>query len=362
MNNMRRWGSKSSIGIMLIVTAMLIVSVFGITSNILSAKAASSDLTQAAATLNHAPAGTAGLLWSQTNNILVVTVTAVGLAPGSTHPNAIHNGISGGCSSPIHGDVIYGLNAIIADSSGNGMSTTTIQNVPMGIPAQGWYIDIHNGPQLADKEQQERIACANIINPKALISAPLSINLSNPPTTNKTNENPPATNGITTTDPSPSPASPSITNNQMVNVILGTSADDNQSVIGGEAKLSINSQKSSLTVKIFLFGLAPNSTHMAHIHKGSCEAQGPIIHTLKAINADSVGFGTTTTTIPKVSSIPDTGWYVNIHRGSTADSLSMQTGLDPIACGNISESGTSITTRTPSSVVASPTTFIEGKI
>lgn len=368
MNNMRRSESKRSIGVVLILTAMLIVSVCSITSNLFPAKAAPSNLRQAAAILNHAPAGTAGLLWSQTNNTLVVTVTVIGLVPGSTHPDAIHNGTNGGCGSPTHGDVIYGLNAVIADGSGNGMSTTTIQNVPMGIPAQGWYIDIHNGPQLADNGQQERIACANITNPKALISAPPSTNLSNPPTTNKTNEKP-TTNGTITTDgpSSPSPSiipsiTSSITNNQVVNVTLGNAADNNQSITGGEAKLSINRsnpQQPSLVVKIFIFGLTPNSTHIAHIHQGSCKVQGPIIHTLNAVNADSVGFGTATTTIANVSSIPDTSWYVNIHQGSTTNSMSTQTDLDLIACGNISQSGISIATSTPLPVVPSPTTFIE---
>lgn len=369
MSSMKRSASKRSIGVVLIVTAMLLVSVFGITSNLLSAKAASSKLTQAAAILNHAPAGTAGLLWSQTNNTLVVKVTVVGLVPNSTHPDAIHSGINGGCSNPIHGDVIYGLNSIIADSSGNGTSTTTIPNVLMGIPAQGWYIDIHNGPQLADAEQQERIACANITNSKALISAPLSTNPSNPPTTNKTNENVSTTNGTITTDGSapvpPSSILPSvtslITNNQVVNVTLGNAADTNQSITGGEAKLAINHsnrRNASLVVKLYIFGLAPNSTHIAHIHQGSCEAQGPIIFTLKTIHADSVGFGTTTTTLANVSSIPDTGWYVNIHRGSTTNSLSTQTGLDSIACGNVSQSGTSLIISTPT-IVVSPTTFIE---
>jgi hypothetical protein len=147
----------------------------------------------------------------------------------------------------------------------------------------------------------------------------------------------------------------------VVTVTLGNAADNNQSITGGEAKLSINrnnGQQSSLVVRIFIFGLAPNSTHVAHIHQGSCKDQGPIIHTLNAIHADSVGFGTTTTTIANVSSIPDTGWYVNIHQGSTTNSMSTQADLDLIACGNVSQSGT-IATSASLPVVASPTTFIE---
>lgn len=33
-----------------------------------------------------------------------------------------------------------------------------------------------------------------------------------------------------------------------------------------------------------------------------------------------------------VSSIPTSGWYVNVHRGTM---LATQTGFDPISCGNV---------------------------
>jgi len=175
MSSMTRWTSTRSIGVGLILAAMLLVTIYGFTDNLLSAQATSFATPRSFGVLNHAPTGTAALLWSQTSHTLVVTVVASGLAPNSTHPDAIHNGSGGGCTSTTHGDVVYGLNPVNADSSGKGTSVTTIPNVQQGIPGQGWYIDVHNGPQLADNGQQERIACANIINPNALVPAPSPI-------------------------------------------------------------------------------------------------------------------------------------------------------------------------------------------
>ena len=372
MNRIARWTSRRSIGVGLILAAMLIVSSYGITDKLLfAAQAAASKTSRTFGVLNHAPAGTAALLWSQTSHTLVVTLIASGLAPKSTHPAAIHNGSGSGCANPTHGDVIYGLNPVNADASGKGTSITTIPNVQQGIPGQGWYIDMHNGPQLADTSQQDRIACANIINPNALIPAPQSTPSSTSPSTVNAsigNADPGSKDKET---PPPAPSSPPVmTNNQVVNVALGGSADENQSVSVGAAELSIgrNNGQNSLTVKVFLYRLAPKSTHIAHIHSGSCESQGSVVYPLNAIQADSVGFGTSTTVINNVSSIPDTGWYVNVHSASSTDDLSSQTGFDPIACVDISSSNS---TKTPDNIPSSsapaptptppptPTPFIE---
>ena len=98
----------------------------------------------------------------------------------------------------------------------------------------------------------------------------------------------------------------------------------------GMAQLSLSG--TTLTVKLTLSGLEPNSAHAAHIHTGSCESQGAVVYPLMPVMADASGNATVMTTINNVSSIPGSGWYVNVHH-STA--LSTQTGFDPIACGNV---------------------------
>ncbi|HEY6408400.1 MAG TPA: hypothetical protein VIY29_13110 [Ktedonobacteraceae bacterium] len=48
--------------------------------------------------------------------------------------------------------------------------------------------------------------------------------------------------------------------------------------------------------------------------------------------ANASGIGSSTTTLTNVSSIPEGGWYVNVHL--TMD-MTTQFGNDPIACGNV---------------------------
>jgi hypothetical protein len=163
--------------------------------------------------------------------------------------------------------------------------------VKNGIPASGWYINVHNGPGLSPDSQFAPIACANITR-----------------------------------------AATSTKSNQSVHVTLDSTTSANESA-SGTAQLSIAGN--TLTVKLALNGLQPNSTHIAHIHKGSCEAQGAVLYSLNPVVADASGKGTSTTVIPNVSSLPVSGWYINVHQAATKNDLGTQTGFDPIACGNV---------------------------
>jgi hypothetical protein len=352
MSSITRRMSPRSVGVGLTLAATLIVTIYGFTS----AQATGPNASQAVGVLTHAPRGTAALLWSQTSQTLVVTVVLSGLTPNSIHPDAIHNGVGGGCTSSIHGAVAHGLNPVNADSAGNGTSVTTISDVSQGIPGAGWYIDVHNGPYLADSTQQERIACADIINPNALIPEPTATSNSSI-VTDETTNNESLTHGII----SDQSVSNNPTTDQVVDVTFGGSADDDQSIAVGAVELSIthHHHEDRLTVKIFVYPLTPGSTHVAHIHSGSCESQGPVLYPLSSVQVNSVGFGTSTTEVDGVSSIPSTGWYVNVHRASPQDSLASQTNFDPIACVDISTSDSiSLPSPTPTPIIT-PAPFIE---
>jgi hypothetical protein len=364
MHSMTRWVTKKSIGILMILVAVLSVTVFGFSSNFLPANAHSLDANKQTFELFHTPRGTAGLLWSQLNSTLIVTVSLSGLAPNSTHPDAIH---IGNCNSRTHGPVVLGLNPVNTDSAGRGSSVTAYSNVLQGIPAQGWYIDVHNGPQLANGLQQERIACANITNPRSLIKAPQSPNpKSSTKMTNKHLLNEKSTSKLLASQNFSvlSDHDPSGTRSQIVNVALSGSADDNQSVIAGEVLIFQynNNGQSGLGVLISVYPLVPNTTHIAHLHNGSCENQGSVAEQLNPVEVDARRFGSSLTFLPGVSSIPSSGWYVNIHLASTADQLGDQTGFDPIACGNLASVLTNTLSPTPlgnSSVPSGSTPFIE---
>lgn len=105
-------------------------------------------------------AGSALLTWNPVTQSLTVSLNIVGLPPNTTHPAHIH---VGNCS--MMGNIIYPLQNVVADKNGQYTGTTIIQNIKNGIPASGWYVNIHHGPGLATATQMAPIACGNIVNP-----------------------------------------------------------------------------------------------------------------------------------------------------------------------------------------------------
>ncbi len=250
-----------------------------------TANPASAVLTAGTATLVHVPTGSVTLNWDATSKALTVKVTLTGLAPNSMHPEHIH---TGSCAK--QGAVLYPLSTLKVDASGAASATTTVPNIAKGIPASGWYVNVHNGPGLSPDAQFLPIVCGDIANSNASTSSAQTVQISL---------------------------------NSAPTVSAGQSAM-------GKAQLTLNG--STLTVKVTVSGLVPNSSHANHIHLGTCTKQGSVLYPLTNLTADANGNATATTTIQNVKSIPSSGWYVNVHN-STA--LTTQTGFDPIACGNV---------------------------
>ena len=71
----------------------------------------------------------------------------------------------------------------------------------------------------------------------------------------------------------------------------------------------------SFTVTIKLTGFPPNSSHISHVHAGSCKQPGAIAYALTQVIADASGAATATTTVPSAYVVPASGWYVNVHHG-----------------------------------------------
>jgi Cu/Zn superoxide dismutase len=275
-----------------VVAALLLVGCGGSSSGPASSPTAASTststsattTTNASATLKHQPQGMATISWDPASKGLTVKISLTGLAPSSTHPAHIH---SGSCAN--QGAVVYPLQNVVADAHGVGTSTTTIKSVPNLLPS-GWYLNIHNGPNLTPSDQFLPIACSDLTFSNISTTSSLSVQVP-------------------------------------LNAAPGSSEDQSAS---GMAQMTLSG--GTLTVKLTLSGLAPNSKHAAHIHSGSCESQGAVVYPLPTVVADASGNASATDTIPNVSSIPSSGWYVNIHHSTD---LSTQTGFDPIACGNV---------------------------
>jgi Cu/Zn superoxide dismutase len=107
-------------------------------------------------------------------------------------------------------------------------------------------------------------------------------------------------------------------------------AAQNGSSVTGTAEVVKGAGSFTLTVK--LTGLAPNSSHVSHIHDGRCAAPGGVAYALQQTIADGSGAATAVTVIPTGYSIPTAGWYVNIHHGPD---FSAPPNAPSVACGDM---------------------------
>ncbi len=267
-----------------IVSVLLLSACNTASTPVASTQPALKNLTlNAGAVLQHSPAGSAQLAWDPTKHALTVNITLLGLAPNSKHPAYIH---SGTCAKM--GNAVYPLQDIMANEEGIGTSVSTINSVTEGIPETGWSIHVHNGPAMASDQQSMVISCGNIVNP-------------NPKTT--------------------------ITQNLHIPLATTTAPDQ---AAHGSAQLKL--AHGTLTVMLSLEGLEPHTAHAADVYNGGCGNQGKLLYTLKPIIADKTGKGSATTIISDVTSVPDAGWYVNVHQTTN---LTTQTSSDPILCGDV---------------------------
>ncbi len=267
----------------LLTLLLLIVGVVGTSALAHGATAAGTSApmhtaTMGRASLQHTPTGTVNL--HADRHVLTVTITLIGLAPNSTHPAHIHVGNS--CAS--NGAILYPLNNVVADAKGQASVTTFVHISKPGIPAMGWYVNVHNGPTLATPHQANAIACGVISN---------TYNASD------------------------------------VLTFLGPTSSPNQHA-AGYTNLYIKNGR--LVVHIIVTGLAPYSKHAAHIHAGNCFYTRQVLFDLSPLVANAQGVASKTESFNHVTSIPASGWVVNVHFSTD---LSTQTGYDPILCGNV---------------------------
>ncbi len=88
-----------------------------------------------------------------------------------------------------------------------------------------------------------------------------------------------------------------------------------QNASGASGTGHIEKASGSFTITIKVTGLAPGSSHISHIHAGTCTQPGGIAYALSQVIADSSGVATATTIVPADYSVPASGWYVNVHHG-----------------------------------------------
>jgi hypothetical protein len=108
--------------------------------------------------------------------------------------------------------------------------------------------------------------------------------------------------------------------NVTLNAVHGSSAT-------GTASITDNGD-GTMTVVVNVTGLDAGS-HLAHIHTGSCAAEGGVKFPLNNVTVDASGKGTSTTTVKApVSALAGGSYYVNVHQSGA--------GVPPgAACGDI---------------------------
>ncbi len=234
---------------------------------------AAASASKASAQLAHVPTGTATIAYDAAGQVLTVTLHVTGAAPKVAMPSHIHKGACAGAP----GDILYTLNPGMADDKGVVDVTTKVPNVP-AVPT-GAYVHFHTGPTTGTPAEKKSIVCADLAGqPGQLTMGP---------------------NGA---------------------------AGDN---VTGTATLTRDPGTKELTVKLALDGVEPSTSHPAHIHIGSCEAQGPVAVPLTSLQADAKGHAESTTTMKDA---PEIGtWYVNVHRGPGLAGPE----FTPISCGNV---------------------------
>lgn len=107
----------------------------------------------------------------------------------------------------------------------------------------------------------------------------------------------------------------------------------------GNATITYDPDAHTLTVTVNATGVTPGH-HAAHIHTGTCQAQGAVRYMLMDYTADAKGdIVNQTRTVTGVSAMPVGGsWYLNVHQGDSGSILTSTgqpaPGFRPLLCAN----------------------------
>jgi len=87
----------------------------------------------------------------------------------------------------------------------------------------------------------------------------------------------------------------------------------------------------SVSIELKITGLPPNSSHVSHIHIGSCQQVGNISLALNQVVADGNGEADTRSTLTATYPPASGSWYVVVHAGPDMQG----TNASYLLCGNL---------------------------
>ena len=212
-------------------------------------------------------------------NTTNVELTITGLAAFSSHVAHVYGGT---CQQP--GAILYALNQVVADANGASDTKTEIQaKYP---PTFGsWFVAVHAGPDMQGANATN-LLCGNLA-----AAAP---------------------------GQSPSPA--------------GQQFPLNGIKTNASGHITVSSDGTSTTIEVVVSGLNPDSSHVSHIHSGTCSRQGGILFALNQVVADGTGAADTRTTIQTKFPPASGTWYVVVHAGPDMQGAN----ATYLLCGNLS--------------------------
>jgi hypothetical protein len=85
-----------------------------------------------------------------------LTIKLAGMASNSIHVSHVH---AGGCAHP--GGIAYNLQSVTANSSGVATTISTIPALYL-VPASGWYVNVHFGPDFSEAGYAPSISCGDL--------------------------------------------------------------------------------------------------------------------------------------------------------------------------------------------------------
>jgi hypothetical protein len=127
--------------------------------------------------------------------------------------------------------------------------------------------------------------------------------------------------------PSPSPSPSPLATPSPVGLVfklsgINTSAAGTITVVNGVG---------AVTLELQINGLAADSSHVSHIHTGSCSSRGGIIFALNQVVADGTGMADTKTMVLATYPPASGTWYVVVHAGPDMQGAN----ANYLLCGNL---------------------------
>jgi CHRD domain-containing protein len=95
--------------------------------------------------------------------------------------------------------------------------------------------------------------------------------------------------------------------------------------------ISVSAASTTTTIELKIQGLQANSSHVSHIHLGSCQSRGGIAFALNQVVADGQGMADARSRLDLTYPPNGTTWYVVVHAGPDM----VGSNASYLLCGNL---------------------------